>query len=52
MDAKDVEICKKMLDLLKDAKGLEKLDQIFKIGLTKGNDEDVEKEETQEKNTN
>jgi hypothetical protein len=29
VDAKDVEICKKMLDLLKDAKGLDKLDQIL-----------------------
>ena len=40
-----------MLDLLKDAKGLDKLDQFFKIGLTKGNDEDVEMEETQKNNT-
>jgi hypothetical protein len=29
VDAKDVEICKKMLDLLKDSKGLDKLDQIL-----------------------
>jgi hypothetical protein len=29
VDAKDVEICKKMLDLLKDAKGLDKLDRIL-----------------------
>jgi hypothetical protein len=29
VDAKDVDLCKKMLDLLKDAKGLDKLDQIL-----------------------
>jgi hypothetical protein len=40
-----------MLDLLKDSKGLDKLDEILKHGLKKGNDEDVEMEENQEKNT-
>jgi hypothetical protein len=29
VDAKDVDLCKKMLDLLKDAKGLDKLDKIL-----------------------
>jgi hypothetical protein len=29
VDAKDVDLCKKMLDLLKDAKGLDKLDRIL-----------------------
>jgi hypothetical protein len=32
VDAKDVDLCKKMLDLLKDAKGLDKLDRILKKG--------------------